>query len=89
MQIANTNSIRDLAASLVVLNDALQKVNTAFASVISDLEDDEWMGISKASKLTGLTPRQLRYRAENGAIRTKMNGKNYLFYSKDLVAFRN
>lgn len=89
MQIANDATIKALTASVVVMNEAMQKFNLAFTAFITSLEDNEWMGIDKASKLTGLTQRQLRYRAENGALRTKKNGREYLFFSDDLIALRH
>ena len=89
MHIANSATLKALTASVVGLNEAMQTFNLAFSSFISSLEDSEWINTDRASKLTGLTSRQLRYRAEIGAIRAKKDGKNYLFYSNDLIAYRN
>lgn len=89
MQIANDATLKALTASVVEVNKAMQGFNLAFTAFIQSLEDAEWVGIDKASKITGLTPRQLRYRAENGALRTKKNGREYLFFSDDLIALRH
>jgi hypothetical protein len=88
MHIASEATLKALTASVVALNDAMQRFNVAFTSFITSLEDAEWVNTDRASKLTGLTPRQLRYKAENGAIRAKKDGKNFLFFSDDLIALR-
>lgn len=88
MRIASDYTLKALTASVVALNNAMQSFNVAFTSFIASLEDAEWVNTDKASKLTGLTPRQLRYKAEIGTIKAKKDGKNYLFLSEDLIALR-
>ena len=89
MQIANDATAKAMITAIVKLNEALRDTNLALSAFIQSLDDSEWVGIDKASKLTGLSQRQLRYRAEQGVLRTKKNGREYLFFSDDLSALRN
>lgn len=88
MQIANVATLKAMTEAVMKVNMYVQEMNLTYVAFIQSLEGAEWVGIDKASKLTGLTQRQLRYRAENGVLRTKKNGREYLFFSDDLLALR-
>lgn len=88
MQIVNVATLKAMTEAIMKANVVVQEINLTYAAFLQSLEGAEWVGIDKASKITGLTQRQLRYRAENGVLRTKKNGREYLFFSDDLLALR-
>ncbi len=64
---------------------AVAELNTQLVNVCQKLEGDNWIPIAEAERLTGLTQRQCRYRAETGKWKSSRRGKEFLFYAPDVL----
>lgn len=87
MTIKDKKTIAELARALQEVNSCVMRVNEAYLSLLSDLEEERWVGIAKATEISGLTPRQLRYKAERGEIKSRRQGKLFYFLDSDLAKY--
>lgn len=64
---------------------AISEMNNALATVCEHLERDDWITTAEAGKISGLTPRQCRYRAETGKWKFMKRGQDFLYYAPDVL----
>lgn len=74
---------------LQALIKAVAELNQQLANVCERLEESDWILTSDAARITGLTPRQCRYRAETGKWKFMKRGQDFLFYAPDVMRERN
>ncbi len=63
---------------------ALIAMNEAWAKVVSQLQEQDYLPLETAAELTGMTKRQLSYRAQNGSVKSKKVGRTVYLCTSDL-----
>lgn len=77
--IAELATVRQKKAELERQEDQLM------VRIIASLQGPEWLSLQDAIKASGLTKRQILYKAEHGYIRTQKEGRYAKYLASDLM----